>query len=179
VILALARSVRPGAEPEGAFEVVELLRTSSDGWGETNLSDLGRVEKDDADVDGPVSVGVAVTRKEEDQDVEEEPADRIDGGEGGQWDAPASSPTRILVVGDSDFATNGQLANVGNAELLINAFNWLVERESLVGIAPKRPEQIRLSLTRRQLRAISGLVFGVLPGFAVLLGIAVFFRRRR
>jgi ABC-type uncharacterized transport system involved in gliding motility auxiliary subunit len=179
VIMALARSVRPAAEPKGAYEVAELLRTSSDGWGETNLSNLERVEKDDSDVDGPVSVGVAVTRREKDQDPEEEPADRIDGEEAGQLDEPASPPTRILVFGDSDFATNGQLANVGNAELMINAFNWLVERESLVGIAPKRPEQVRLSLTRSQLRAISGLVFGALPGLAMLLGIAVFFRRRR
>jgi hypothetical protein len=172
-ILRLARSVS-GREISGEGEVVtELLLTSAEGWGETDLENLGELERDSEDLAGPVSLGVVV-------------------GEGAGSDAatPASeddvsSPSvtkrdrRIMVFGDSDFVANSQLANVGNTELLLSAVNWLAERENLVGIPPKEPEQVRLSLTEAQLRSTAWLVFGVLPGLAVAAGALVLVRRRR
>ena len=86
---------------------------------------------------------------------------------------------RMVVVGDSDFASNGQLQSVPNATFLANSLNWLVDRETLVGIPPKTPEQVRLSLTRGELTKITWLVLGGLPGLALALGIAVYMRRRR
>ena len=94
-------------------------------------------------------------------------------------DQAEGSGMRIIVLGDSDCATNAQLMNVGNTEFLLNAVNWLIERESLLGIPPKEPEQVRLTLSRSQLRATAWLVFGGLPGAALLAGAFVFARRRR
>ncbi len=85
----------------------------------------------------------------------------------------------MVVVGDSDFASNGQMQNVPNATFLANALNWLVERETLVGIPPKAPEQVRLSLTRGEMTRISWLVMAILPGLALALGVLVYLRRRR
>ena len=57
--------------------------------------------------------------------------------------------------------------------------NWLVERPQLLGIGPKRPEQVRLSLTTGQLRAVTLWVLLGLPGLAVAAGVWMHFRRRR
>ena len=103
----------------------------------------------------------------------------VESGEEMSEDSADGAATRIVVFGDSDFASNAQLANVGNAELLANSMNWLVEREALVGIAPKRPEQVRLSLSSSQLMRVLWLVLAVLPGLAILSGVWVHFRRRR
>ena len=173
VILPLARSVGRGA-PGDDVVVTELFRTSPEGWGERALGDLGRVERDAEDLAGPVSIGVAVSLAA-DGGADAQPQ----AGSTAVRSAMAPSGMRLIVFGDSDCATNAQLMNVGNTELVLNVVNWLIERESLLGIPPKEPEQVRLTLSRSQLRATAWLVFGVLPGAALLTGALVFVRRRR
>jgi ABC-type uncharacterized transport system involved in gliding motility auxiliary subunit len=181
VIFALARSVRSGSVPDDV-EITTLLETSAEGWGETDLGGLDAVGQGEEDTPGPLSVAVAVVPRtepvagiDEADEIDAEPSaegtEAMAGGEPSTW--------RLVVLGDSDFATNGQLANVGNPTLLANAFNWLLEREQLLGIGPKKPEQVRLTLTPGQLSGITwGTLLG-LPGLAVAAGVSVWFRRRR
>ena len=180
VILALARSVSQGDEVEG-ITVTELMRTSIEGWGERDLTHLDEIDKHETDLEGPVSLAVAVTEEPtESGAVQEPPMDTpavADSSSGEESDR--SEGLRMVAVGDSDFATNSQLQNVPNATFLANIFNWLVERETLVGIPPKQPEQVRLSLSSTELRRVTGLVLLVLPGLALALGIYIFLRRRR
>jgi ABC-type uncharacterized transport system involved in gliding motility auxiliary subunit len=158
VIVSLARSVDKAAAPGANAEVTELLHTSNDGWGETDLGHLDQVTKDARDVPGPVSVGVAVEVKA----------------------AAGGRPARLVVYGDSDFAAKQLVeANVGNSILLVNSLNWLVERESLLGIPPRKTEQVHLSMSQGQLRTLYFLTLLLLPGLAVAAGIWVYFRRRR
>ena len=97
--------------------------------------------------------------------------------------APASEstprPGRLVVFGDSDFASNAQLASVGNPTLLLNALNWLVERENLLAIPAKKADQIQLNLTRRDLSTIYLIVLVALPLASLSAGVAVYLRRRR
>jgi ABC-type uncharacterized transport system involved in gliding motility auxiliary subunit len=159
VLLNLSRSVGKGTAAPGS-QVTELMRTSAAGWGETDLAHLEKVGKDDKDVAGPVPLGVAVER----------PA----GSEAG------AKKMRMVVFGDSDFATNQLVqGNPANAVLLANSLNWLAEREALLAIPSKKAEQVHLNLTRQQLLSLAGLVCVVLPGLAVSLGALVFVRRRR
>jgi ABC-type uncharacterized transport system involved in gliding motility auxiliary subunit len=156
--------------------VTELMRTSIDGWGETNLQSLDQVGTDDADVQGPVSLAAAVSGGSEAPDPGLEVEDEASVSTA---DETALDDLRMVVVGDSDFATNSQLQNMPNATLLSNILNWLVEREVLVGIPPKQPEQVRLSLSQSELRRIAGLVLAGLPALALALGVFIYFRRRR
>ena len=156
VLLSVVRSIAPGSAP--GVKLTELVRTSSEGWGETDLAQLDKVARDPRDLAGPVSIGVAA--------------------ESGAT-APGKRPMRLVAVGDSDFAANQLMqANVANTVLLSNALNWLVEREALLGIPPKKTEQVKLTLTRDEIQRIY-LLAAALPIFAVALGAAVFFRRRR
>jgi ABC-type uncharacterized transport system involved in gliding motility auxiliary subunit len=182
VIFALARSVRAGAAP-AELEVRTLLQTTSDGWGETDLANLRGVSKGDTDTPGPVAVGVAVggAAKPPESPFDEHglEADADEEDEEAASDETAAPAWRLVVFGDSDFATNGQLANVGNPTLVANTFNWLLERQNLLGIGPKKPEQVRLSLTRGELAAITWISLLGLPALAVGAGVLVWSRRRR
>lgn len=154
VIVSLARSVGKASEAPG-YTATELLMTGAEGWGETNLA--APAEKDPGEAAGPVSVGVAV---------------EAIGGEA------ASPKARLVVLGDSNFASDELIASNGNAVLLDNAFNWLLKRESLLGIPPKKPEQARLDVTGDQLIKVF-LSIALLPLAAIAAGVAVYFRRRR
>lgn len=188
VIFALSRSVRVGTAPTG-YEGKTLLQTTADGWGEVDLANLRGVEKGDTDVAGPVPVGVVVAAKEkpksegfdeEDLGLDEESGDEEAAASEAAVTAGDSAPTwRLVVFGDSDFARNGQLANVGNPTLAANTFNWLLERQQLLGIGPKQPEQVRLTLTPDQLAAITWSTLAGMPGLAIVAGVLVWRRRRR
>jgi ABC-type uncharacterized transport system involved in gliding motility auxiliary subunit len=183
VIVGLARSAQSGAPPAG-HEARELLETTADGWGETGLADLRGIAEGADDAPGPVAVAVAVAPKQSGAEPELE-AEELEAPDGA---AAAPAPTagaaaapawRMVVVGDSDFATNGQLANAGNPTFVANAFNWLLERHKLLGIGAKKPEQARLALTPGQLSGIGWLSLAGLPALAIAAGVAVWFRRRR
>ena len=160
VLFTVSRSLV--AEGDGA---TVLVQTSDEGWGETNLGMLLRGEPvalDDADNPGPAAVGVAVDNIAAATDVED--AEEI--------------TYRLVVFGDSDFLTDLDISNAGNAVLATNAFNWLAEREDLVGIPPRDVEQVSLFLSQQQMRNLLLLVLVVMPGAAILAGILVWRRRR-
>jgi ABC-type uncharacterized transport system involved in gliding motility auxiliary subunit len=94
-------------------------------------------------------------------------------------DAASKRSGRLAVFGDSDFASNARLQSVGNPTLLLNAMNWLVERENLLAIPGKKADQIQLDLSRKDLSTIYLIVLGALPLAAVAAGIGVYLRRRR
>jgi len=156
VLLNVARSVEPSHT--GTYQVTELLSTTGEGWGETSLNAVENVQKDAQDLPGPVSLGVAV----------ESPKD------GGR------KPMRLVVLGDSDLATNQLVQGMpANAVLLSNSLNWLAAREALLTIPPKKTENVRLNLTGDQLRTFYLAVLLLLPGLAIALGTVVYVRRRR
>jgi ABC-type uncharacterized transport system involved in gliding motility auxiliary subunit len=165
VLFTVARSLAPvgeGAQP--------LVRTSDQGWGETDLGMLLRgqpVELDDSDVPGPAVVAVAVERTAE-----------AETGEAAAGDAAASGGARLVVFGDSDFLTDVDIANAGNSVLALNSFNWLGAREELLGIPPREVEQVSLFLNQQQMRTILLLVLVVMPGAAILAGVLVWRKRR-
>lgn len=183
VIFPLARSVRLGSLPAG-MDGQTLLETTAEGWGERDLANLRGIAKGADDVAGPVAVGVAVAARvdapdaleEEELDAVAEPAEPSPAGAAAAEPKPA---WRLVVFGDSDFLRNSAVANVGNPTLASNAFNWLLEREKLLGIGPKKPEQARLTLTPGQLSAITWLALAGMPALAVVAGVGVYLRRRR
>lgn len=196
VLLPLARSVGtadvlPDAPGGGELTVEDLVLSSAVGWGETNLAALETVAQDDDDVAGPVSLGVAVSFKvadaagldaepevsvpseADDPEAEAEESEAIGEPADGETDA------RLVVLGDSDFATDAQLANGANSVLLLNVFNWLVKREKLIDIEGRRPEQTRLSLSQSELTNIYLIVLILMPALALIAGISVWRSRRR
>ena len=64
-------------------------------------------------------------------------------------------------------------------DFVLNGLNWLLDREEIIGIAPKAAHNLSLNLTEAQLSLIALLVMVAIPGCAGLLGILVWLKRRR
>ncbi len=161
-LFPMARSVRPAAPPPAGLAVTPLALTSEKGWGETQTGTETFAFTEGQDLKGPVPIAVAVER-------------RKTATEPGRDGAPA----RLVVIGDSDFATNAQLGSVGNRDFAISAIYWLMEQERLIGIGPKTVESLRLHLTGAQLRSAFWVCVAGLPLLLGTLGLGVWWLRRR
>jgi len=91
---------------------------------------------------------------------------------------------RIVVVGDSDFCTDGLIQALGglgkqNLAFAVMAINWVVKNEKLVAIPPKEPAEKPFSVTDAQKRFTWVLTVGVVPLLIILAGSLVWWIRRR
>lgn len=204
VILPIVRSVRRAAEVPAGVSVDALVRSSDQAWAETDLSTLPNVARSEGELGGSLSLGIAASwpatpEPEAATAASAEPGDGenpVSGDRanpvpaatapaedaGSRAPSSAENPTpeaRLVVLGDSDFASDEQIWNGVNGDLLLAAFNWLIERDSLVSIPPREPEQIKLLLSASELRTMILLAMLVLPGAALGAGIMVHMRRRR
>jgi len=133
-------------------------------WGETDFRALERREaKFDAAADkkAPLTLAAAVER-------------------GGNVSGVEVGASRLVVFGTSNFLINRYCLEGANADLFLNAVNWLMQRqEASLGISPKRPEEFRFHIAGRQFTGLwLSLLVGI-PGAVTLAGIAVWLRRRR
>lgn len=173
VLFRTARVVRAGEAPPGA-SVRELVAASDQAFRVVGAEPL---------VDGlpgGLSLLVVVERLTLDGPGAgaSEGAPTGDGGPVTNGDEPPA--TRLVVVGDADFATSAfLLSGPANAGLLYGLFDWLVEPATSLGIEPSRPEQVRLTMPPADFRAARLLVLVLMPLAAVVLGLAVRWRRRR
>lgn len=161
-VFSMARSVQPG---EGA-DLVSLVLTSPTSWAERSIDDwmkTGRAMQDEQDLMGPVSIAV-VGR----------PA-LPDPAAGGAPDVAA----RIVVFGDSNFATNELLDVFSNRDLFLNAVNWLVGDVDHIVVRPNVARGSSVSLTGGQLQVIQYLSLFVLPEGIALMGVLAWWLRRR
>ncbi len=160
-----ARSISKTREPpEGVGVTVQpLVQTSPHSWGETDLQSR-QARPDDADNKGPLTLAYAI----------ESPAAL---GSDELQTAP-STKIRLVVIGDSDFASNGFIGSLGNGDLFLNAVNWVAEEETLISIRPKPREQRFINLTGQTANMIflSTVVF--LPLAVLAVGFTVWWQRR-
>jgi hypothetical protein len=88
--------------------------------------------------------------------------------------------TRMVVVGDSLGFINHQVESGANSDFLSYAVNWLLERSQLLeGPGPRAVTEYRFLITHSQLNAVRWILLAVIPGGVMLLGFAVWLRRRR
>ncbi len=86
--------------------------------------------------------------------------------------------SRMIIVGNSTFIET-QAMTSANLDFLLSSVNWLLDRESMIGIAPKAVRNFSLNLTESQLGSLAMLTMGAIPGAAAVLGFFAWLRRRR
>jgi len=93
---------------------------------------------------------------------------------------PKPSPeARIVVFGDSDFATNGLLVQQLNGDMFLNAVDWLANRDSSsLALRPKEETNRRINLSPQQAAILSRTAIGIVPLFGLILAIISWLRRR-
>lgn len=154
----LARTVSVADKAKPQPDDVELLKTSQRSFTVPNLGN-GEVKFDPKrDTSGPLSLGVAAERK----------ADANGGAKG----------ARLVVIGDSDFASNQWVPLQRNGDLFYNSINWLSQEEELISIRPKSPSNRRVNLTESQQRTLFWFSLLMLPGVVIISGIYIWWKRR-
>lgn len=108
-------------------------------------------------IQGPFDLGVAAWMRLEGADAERE--------------------TRIVLIGDVDFATNAYASMSANRNLFLNAVGWLARAEGLVSIRNRPLAGQTLELGPLGSRGLYLAVF-LAPLLVVLTGVVVFLRRR-
>lgn len=86
--------------------------------------------------------------------------------------------TRLVVIGDSDFASNVHIQNGGNGDLFLNAVNWLAEEEHLINIRPKQYSFRKLVIGKNAVRFIRYSSVGLLPVLVLIMGGIIWWRKR-
>jgi ABC-type uncharacterized transport system involved in gliding motility auxiliary subunit len=85
----------------------------------------------------------------------------------------------VIVVGDSDFASNRFLNAQVNRDLFLNMASWLAEDEDLLGIRPKPLANRRILLTEGQKFYLFWSLVVALPFLTIVAGLLLWYRRRR
>lgn len=191
----LARSVEPTPNETSNLITEAFLQTGSQSWAETDIARLTQtseveLQENQGDRPGPVTIGVAVTSAISRSTTETGNVTLSEQGESTVAPEPTSDAstllesaanpsgdaqnieTRLVVVGDSDFAANYSLGIQGNRDLFLNIANWLTQQENLVAIRPREPEDRRITLTADQQLRIFWLSVFMIPG--VILGTGIY-----
>jgi ABC-type uncharacterized transport system involved in gliding motility auxiliary subunit len=149
-----ARSVKTASDSKPDVSATELLKTSAESWAETELKGQEVRFDEGKDRKGPIPIGVAASKKISDREA------------------------RLVVIGDSDFATNGYAGMQRNRDLFMNAVNWLAQDEDLIAIRPKSPTDRRVTMTEAQQTILFWLTLLVLPGAVIGSGTYIWWKRR-
>jgi len=85
---------------------------------------------------------------------------------------------RLLVVGDPFILMNQWFNQMGNPDFLLNCINDLTNRENLLNIHPRVPQQSKLDISRAQYVGLAWRL-GLLPGAVAIVGLFMFWIRNR
>jgi len=161
-----ARSIQIEEDPDkGKYN---LARTSVNSWAvtgglsEENLEfDPGKHQR------GPINL-VAVSAVEVDTAKEDSGEDQ---GSLKKWG-------KVLVTGDSDFASNTHIKLAGNRDFFLNMLNWLAQETVLISIRKKEAGLTPVMLTAIQGKLVFWLSVVIVPSLVLLVGIGVSMSRR-
>jgi hypothetical protein len=164
--LVAVRSVRALKAPSATVAATEILRTTPDFWGETQivqLAETGKAVKDAHEAGGPLPIAVAA-------DIAT--ATPLDSSN-------HTALARIVVMGDGDLIANNQMGTPGPLNFVLNTMAWLSENEELIAIRPSGKSDPPLILTAAQERAIAWISILFTLQIVVFAGLAVFLFRKR
>ena len=152
----LVRSILPAKTPVSGITVETLFSSNDKSWGETDTKSNAVSFDEKTDLKGPVSLAVVASK-----------------------DAGENKKARLIVMGDSDFASNSAFGLQGNGNLFLNTITWLAQDETFISIRPKNPDDRRLTMTEAQGRLVSYVTLLFLPVGVLVAGISVWMKRRK
>lgn len=175
----MSRTMAPIEGGSNAHTAQPLVNTSPQSWSEADLVALasGKVQvefnADKGDKQGPITLASAVSAP-----ATVTPPAPSGNGTPANPDAERKPETRVVAVGDSDFASNMAVGIAGNRDLFLNSLNWLSQQENLIAVRPRQPEDRRLTLTADQQNRIMILVLFIIPGLVFATGVYTWWKRR-
>ncbi|MEA4910094.1 MAG: hypothetical protein VB089_20905, partial [Anaerolineaceae bacterium] len=157
VVFPTTRSVQAAQQAPENVTATDLVFTTSQAWGETDTAGIenSSVSADpNTDLLGPVPIAAVATND--------------------------TTGARLVVIGDSDFASDTYYSQYGNADFIINAIDWAAEQDNLISLTAKQNiTRYMLPPTQTSMGLILLVTVFVLPGGIIALGISTWLRRRK
>lgn len=141
LVLSVARTVSAAEKAPENVVVTELIRTTPNFYAESDIEMLftaGKAVKTPDERGGPLPLAAAATVK---TDV-------------ALNDSGQTRDARVVVAGNSAFASNGQIRLPGNLNFMLNVFAWLTENEDLIAIRPSGKEDAPIILSEGDQRTV-------------------------
>ena len=181
-VFPTARHVSATGIPKAGLHSEDLVKTGVGSYTVESVSlQNGELSFDPkTKKEGPVPIGAAVTVTLD--------LYKLAQGQGSQDNAktPAAekknekkNEARIVVFGDADFASDAFIGAQGNANLAFNTVNWLGGEKDLITIRPKSRTGEPLVLAGGEGRFVQLFTVWMMPLFIILIGAAVYVRRRQ
>ena len=167
------RTVRPNpARAVGNdLSTVTIAASSGSAWGEIIYgAGTGRSFSPSVDLrplpgtDPPNRLGIAVA------------SERVAARDNLPFSVPGG---RLVVIGTVDLICIARIANVGALDLLLGAVAWEVKGDAQLAIPVRPIDRFQLSLSAGELHKLRFCLLLALPGAAALLGLIVYWTRRR
>lgn len=157
-LFRLARAIELNTTPPEDTPNGRIIMSSPQSYGETNLTLLGETNTyafDSEDIQGPLTTAA--------------------------WAFNQKTGAKILMVGDSDFVTNGQVLTGGNSILFTDGLAWLTGYGDQINFAPQafRTGLPLMFVTGQTLDTIAFITVILMPGLVLVLGLIVWMRRMR
>lgn len=152
-----ARSVTADSTVGSDYSKTQLILTVDQSWGETDMSSIqnNTVKYDQGtDMAGPISLAVVAQN--------------------------SSTKARLVVFGDSDFATNAYYGFYGNSDIIVNSIDWAAKEENLINLTAKTT--VNRSLVQPKAYTMGLILLGslvILPGIILVSGVGSWIARRR
>ncbi len=145
---------------ESQVQMFMLLWTTTDSWLEKDFDPLKEPEFDEGiDPEGPLFLGFIIFTL---------PTGEADEEQG----------TALIVIGDSDFASNEHFYNGNNGDLFLNAVDALTAGTEIISIERKVLPFRRLLVSPEAARFINYSSIGLLPLLVLVIGAVIWWRRR-
>ena len=151
---------RPDLPADGSLRLTPLASSSASSWGEFLYERRGEPVFDAGlDLPGPVPVATVAERT-----LSSHLGIHLPGG-------------RLVVFGTGELFSNQLITTVGNHTLFFSMLNWMLDRDRLLAVPPRRIEKFQLPLSRSDLQAMA--LWMLIPSaLAGLLGLLVWAVRR-
>jgi len=163
--------------PVDGVTATEILSTNDKSWAEKQIQEQLKFDPDQ-DLKGPLALGVALSRPVAPSEAPPESTDP-------QKPTPQPTPSeekkesRLVVIGNSSFATNGLFSQQLNGDVFTNSVVWLSQREGeVLSISPKDPTNRRIQLKTAEARWVIWLSLIILPLTGFGLGGFIWWKRR-
>ena len=150
---SLVRSVSFDPALANQFRFDSFLQTGQNSWRTTRIGNGDISINPDLDTKGPIVIGGVFSSKDN------------------------ASKMQIVVIGDSDFATNALVQSAGNGDLFQNVMSYLAQEHDLISIRPKAAQGGTLLLSKPQQAMLFYVSILILPIGTLLVGL--FISRKR
>ncbi len=176
----LARDIE--TKPVKGVQQTPLLITNDRTWAASKPESQQLQFNPGSDRKGPLTLGVALEGKVQPKAQPTSPSNKPTPSSKASpksANSPASSNARLVVLGNSDFVTNGLFDQQLNGDVFLNSVSWLSKRnEQTLSIRPKEEKNRRLNITSQQAQEITLTSMLILPLIGVTAAGFQWWRRR-